>query len=40
MYEASEQVVKTVMRPNWKINSKEITRNVTMIVTPRVVVRF
>lgn len=39
MYEASERVVKTITRKNWKISDGYINRNVTMIVTPKVVVR-
>lgn len=38
MYEASERVIKTVVRKKWKISDGYIDRNVTMIVTPRVVV--
>ena len=37
MYEASERVIKTVVRKKWKISDGYIDRNVTMIVTPRVV---
>jgi hypothetical protein len=40
MYEPSERVVKTFMRKNWKISDGIIERNVTMIVTPKVVVRI
>ena len=37
MYEPSERVVKSVLRKNWKINGGSINRQVTMIVTPKVV---
>jgi hypothetical protein len=40
MYEPSENVVKMVTRPNWKINDGIIDRDVTLIVTPNVVVSF
>jgi hypothetical protein len=39
MYEPSERVVKTFTRKNWKISDGHVERNVTMIVTPKVVVR-
>jgi hypothetical protein len=38
MYEPSEKVIKTFVRKNWKISDGYIDRNVTMMVTPRVVV--
>ncbi len=38
MYESSERVVKTFTRKNWKISDGFADRNVTMIVTPKVVV--
>ena len=38
MYEPSERVVKTFTREKWKISDGYINRNVTMIVTPNVVV--
>jgi hypothetical protein len=38
MHEASEKVVKKVLRKDWKIGSGYIDRNVTLLVTPRVVV--
>ena len=38
MYEPSERVIKTIVRKNWKISDDYVDRNVTMIVTPRVVV--
>ena len=37
MYEASDRVVKVFNRKNWKISNGFIERNVTMIVTPKVV---
>jgi len=37
MYEPSDLVVKTFQRRNWKISDGFIDRNVTMIVTPKVV---
>ena len=40
MYEPSERVVKTFTRKNWKISDGHVERNVTMIVTPNVVVRI
>ena len=40
MYEPSEKVIKTILRKNWKISDGYIDRNVTMMVTPRVVVSW
>ena len=37
MHEASEKVVRTILRKDWKTSSGITYRNVTMIVTPRVV---
>ena len=36
MHEASDKVVRTVLRKDWKTSGGLTTRNVTMIVTPRV----
>jgi hypothetical protein len=38
MYEPSKRVIRTFVRKNWKISDGYIDRNVTMIVTPKVVV--
>ncbi|RNA21167.1 leishmanolysin-like peptidase [Brachionus plicatilis] len=36
MYEASSRVVQNVKRSNWKIGNKRITRNIKMLITPKV----
>lgn len=36
MYEASNRVVQNVKRSNWKIGNKRITRNIKMLITPKV----
>ena len=37
MYEASERVIRTLVRHDWKVSGRHVSRNVTMIVTPKVV---
>ena len=38
MHEPSVKVLKTVVRKDWKIGSGYVDRNVTLLVTPRVMV--
>lgn len=40
MHEPSEKVLKTIVRKDWKIGSGYVNRNVTLLVTPRVVVNM
>ena len=40
MHEPSEKVLKTIVRKDWKIGSGYVHRNVTLLVTPRVVVNM
>jgi leishmanolysin-like peptidase len=37
MYEPSERVIKKIVRTNWVVSGGTINRNVTMVVTPKVV---